>query len=427
MAAATLVSILDTDLYKLTMQQAVLQHYPEALVTYQFTNRAPLMKFSVKAFQQIRYTILELGHLSLKPDERTFLEAKCPYLTPEYLDFLTSLRLTPSTQVILSHLDVQDGVGDLSVEIKGLWSEVILYEVPVMSIISQVYFQVMDTDWTRDGQLQRAKEKAVDLLKAGCVFSEFGTRRRRDYHAQDEIMKGILEGVKAFEENGGKGGRFNGTSNVHFAHKYGVNPIGTIAHEWMMGIAAKEGLEGCNGIAMTKWEETYPNGQLSIALTDTFSSKIFFGDFIQHPERARLWAGVRQDSGDPFAYIPLAVSIYKSLSIDPKSKTVVFSDSLDVERAKALKKASDEAGINCSFGIGTFFTNDFSKASNAEEKSKPLNIVIKLAKIDDQDAVKISDEVNKNTGNREAVQMVKEKLGLDKFPDTMSRPDTPVL
>lgn len=208
------------------------------------------------------------------------------------------------------------------------------------------------------------------------MLSEFGSRRRRTYKAHDIVMRGL---IKANEECGngkeGKGGKLSGTSNVHFAQKYDLAPIGTIAHELIMGIAALEGYEGSNGRMMDMWEKIYPDGSLGIALTDTFTTKPFFDDFVSNPERARRWKGLRQDSGDPFKFIPVAKEAFEKVGADPSksayagyrprarslpiqlAEIVVFSDSLDVKRCLELKKASDEAGIGCSFGVGTDLTN----------------------------------------------------------------------
>lgn len=187
-------------------------------------------------------------------------------------------------------------------------------------------------------------------------------------------------------------GVLTGTSNVHFAQKYNINPVGTIAHEWYMGIAALEGYDNANRRASEKWEQTYPDMQLSIALTDTFSTKVFFKEF--DTETARKWKGVRQDSGDPFHFVDDVVAHYNACGIDPSSKTVLFSDSLDVDRCLKLADYCKERGVNCGFGIGTFLTNDFHQ-KNSTDRSKPMNIVIKLSNVDGHAAVKISDDLLK--------------------------------
>ncbi|BGP62472.1 nicotinate phosphoribosyltransferase [Rhodotorula toruloides] len=411
-------SLLDVDLYKLSMQYAVLEAYPGVNVKYRFTNRSGT-KFTRPMYDAVLAAIKHLGTLRLQPEERAFLERHCPYFPKSYLDYLSNFRLRPDEQVKVEGFDL---------EIHGLWTETILYEVPLMSIISEAYFTHVDTKWDYVGQYENARQKGLALYRAGCILSEFGSRRRRTYKAHDIVMRGL---IKANEECGngkeGKGGKLSGTSNVHFAQKYDLAPIGTIAHELIMGIAALEGYEGSNGRMMDMWEKIYPDGSLGIALTDTFTTKPFFDDFVSNPERARRWKGLRQDSGDPFKFIPVAKEAFQRVGADPSKKIVVFSDSLDVKRCLELKKASDKAGIGCSFGVGTDLTNDFRHVEQPEQqehlgdgpirtegaKSKALNMVIKLYSINDQFCVKISDELTKNTGDPEAVRLVKRRFGLE--------------
>ncbi|GAA5868235.1 hypothetical protein JCM3774_000612 [Rhodotorula dairenensis] len=425
-------SMLDSDAYKYSMQNALLQAYPDVLVKYRFTNRGGT-KFTRDMFDACQTAINHLETLRLQPEERAFLERRCPYLPQTYLDFLASFRFRPHKQVNFEFVSTgkdDKGVewGSFELEIKGKWVDTILYEVPVMSIISEAYFTHVDTKWDYVGQFEQAREKGHRLFEAGCMLSEFGSRRRRTYKAHDIIIRGL---IKANEDCGngqkGKGGKLAGTSNLHFAQKYDLAPIGTIAHELIMGIAALEGYEGSNGRTMDLWEKVYPDGSLGIALTDTFTTRPFFEDFVANPERARRWKGLRQDSGDPIKFIPMAKEAFERVGADPKTKIVVFSDALDVDRCIELKQAADEAGIGASFGVGTNLTNDFRHveepvlqnvsgegAPRSEgEKSKALNMVIKLYSINDQPCVKISDELTKNTGDPEAVQLVKQRFGLE--------------
>jgi len=175
------------------------------------------------------------------------------------------------------------------------------------------------------------------------------------------------------------------------------------------------GYEHANNIALDLWEEVYPSGLTLLALTDTFSTKGFFQNFVTDVERARRWHGLRQDSGDPFVFAPRAKEVYESLGINPSEKLIVYSDWLNVEKAIALKKQCDDAGLNPAFGIGTFFTNDFkSLSSGGKEKSKALNIVIKIASINGLPCIKISDDLTKNTGDPETLSKVKDIFGLPK-------------
>ncbi|GAA5886035.1 hypothetical protein JCM6882_004241 [Rhodosporidiobolus microsporus] len=427
-------SILDTDAYKISMQNAIRQLYPEATVKYRFTNRGGT-RFTRQMYNDVLVAINHLENVHLQPEERAFLEKRCPYLSADYLDFLTTYRFRPDEQVLLQFIPAgesgSDGVewGSFELEVHGLWAETILYEVPLMSIISEAYFTHVDTKWDYVGQLENAKAKGLKLFEAGCLLSEFGSRRRRTYKAHDIVMRGLLAASSEAAQQGLKG-KLVGTSNVHFAMKYDTAPIGTIAHEFIMGIAATEGYEGCNGTAMDMWEKVYPDGSLGIALTDTFTTRPFFDDFVGNPERARRWRGLRQDSGDPFKFIATAKEAWERVGDDPSKKVVVFSDALDVDLCIKLKQASDEAGIGCSFGVGTNLTNDFRHVEEPQQqpveklgegaprtegdKSKALNMVIKLYSINEQPCVKISDELTKNTGDPEAVKLVKLRFGLEK-------------
>ncbi|KAH9958543.1 nicotinate phosphoribosyltransferase [Russula dissimulans] len=404
-------SLLDTDLYKLTMQQAVLRHFPSAQTTYKFTHRDAGVYFTRQCYEQFVAAIPRFSTLSLTPEERAWLQTTCPYFEPTYLDYLAAYRFKPS-QVQVSFVPrAPDGdEGRIEIEASGPWAETIFWEVPLMSTLSEVYFNTVDKDWNYDGQAHLAYEKGTKLIGAGCAFSDYGTRRRRSYHVHDLVVGQL---VRAEKDHPGQG-KLLGTSNVHLAQKHGIKPSGTIAHEWFMGIGAMRGYEHANGIALDLWEQVYPSGLTLLALTDTFSTKAFFQDFAADVGRARRW-GLRQDSGDPFIFAPLAREACERLGIDPSEKTIVYSDWLNVDKALALKKQCEEIGFKSAFGIGTFFTNDFkSLSSDGKEKSKALNMVIKLASINGLPCIKISDDLTKNTGDLETLLRVKDIFGLPK-------------
>ncbi|KAJ6544846.1 nicotinate phosphoribosyltransferase [Mycena vulgaris] len=403
-------SILDTDLYKITMQQAVLRHFPDTQATYKFTMRDKTVAFTKEAFEMFQETVDHFGDLKLTESEHSWLKHTCPYLTDEYLSYLRDFRFKPTEQVRIKFVptSVNGTTGVIDIETTGLWLESIFWEVPLMACLSEIYFKYVVTDWTYDGQKALAYDKGRALLKGDCVFSEFGTRRRRSFETQDIVVESL---VRACQETESKG-RLSGTSNVHLAHKYGIMPVGTIAHEWFMGVAALKGYEDANSVAMSLWEEVYPNALL-IALTDTFSSEAFFKSFTGDRERAMRWQGLRQDSGDPFVFGRRVKEVYDSLGIDPSTKMVIYSDALNIDKALRLKQQANDLGLNVSFGIGTFLTNDFKKTGSPEQTvSKALNMVIKLSSVDDRPCVKISDDLTKNTGNPETVQMVKQIYNL---------------
>lgn len=277
--------------------------------------------------------------------------------------FLTHFQLRPAEQVHLTFTPGADKRGTIEIEITGLWRDVILYEVPIMAIISEAYFALCDADWTLEGQRERAYAKGQELFQRGIMLSEFGTRRRRSYATHDVVVAGLLQAHEEAQASGAPGmGRLLGTSNVLLARKYGIPPNGTIAHEWTMGIAALQGYDHSNRTALELWEQVYtppaftptnPGNNLTIALTDTFSTKVFWDDLLSSErgiEILRTWRGLRQDSGDSAAFVEHAVAMYRKLGIDPATKLIVFSDGLNVERCLALQALAKQHGIQAGFG-----------------------------------------------------------------------------
>lgn len=378
MSEPAIRSILDTDLYKLTMQQGVLELHQDAQAKYLFTNRRKEGVWTPKAYDVFRSGIDAMQHLAMSKSERTWLAQRCPYLKPQYIEYLSNYRYDPD-EVSVELID-----GEINMEINGPWHRTILWEVPLMALLSDTYFKVIDTDWNSDGQTDKivTKSKILD----GCTFADFGTRRRRQYESQERVVRVFKKHSKGFV----------GTSNVHLAQLHDVLPIGTMAHEWIMGHSVLSSLRHANRYALEAWQKVY-GGLLGVALTDTFGTEAFFNDF--DPSLARLYDGVRHDSGDPFIFAEKVERFYTRLKIDAKTKTIVFSDGLNPGKAAALKKHCDELGIKCSFGIGTNFTNDFG--------SKALNIVIKLRELDGIPVVKLSDDAGKATGDPDAVRVAK--------------------
>lgn len=421
-------SLLDTDLYKLTMQCAVLEYFPNITVSYKFTNRTPHMQLNRRAFKWLELQIAKLENIRITNEEIAWLEKTCPYLHQDYLKYLKEFRLRPKEHIKLEFNAESEHAGDdvdgeLWLSTHGLWVETILYEIPLLALVSEAYFKFIDKDWSHEGQVSNAKEKGVKLLEAGCVFSEFGSRRRRDYKTHSMVVQGLVDAQKEADTNSqGWKGKFTGTSNVHMAMRFGVVPVGTVAHEWFMGIAAlTDDYAGGNEKALQYWTTTFGRGVLAIALTDTFGTPAFLRAFAcpapphgtDPPESyAKIFTGVRQDSGDPLEFIKTVKTFYDSQKIAEK-KTLVFSDSLNVEKCIQFKHACDAADLTPSFGVGTFFTNDFEHASEAGKKSVPLNIVIKLSEASGRPAVKLSDDKGKNMGGDELVKRIKEEVGYE--------------
>ncbi|KAJ5806822.1 nicotinate phosphoribosyltransferase [Penicillium riverlandense] len=456
-------SLLDTDLYKLTMQCAILKYFPDVYVTYGFTNRTPDMKLRRGAYKWLLEQMDKLANICVTAEERAFLKNKCPYFNDAYITFLETFRLKPSEQIEIKFTPVHDTGSDddeglVEYIIKGLWLDTILYEIPLLALTSQAYFMFSDTDWDYELQEEKAYRKGCALLENGCIFSEFGSRRRRDYHTHDLVMTGLCRAAEEGKRRGWKG-VLSGTSNVHFAMKYNTNAVGTVAHEWYMGIAAiTDDYKNANELALRYWLGCFGEGVLGIALTDTFGTPAFLDAFRKpipeytsagvglvsttasgaattvestvqsestvnspiaapihnggsHPTRtyAQVYDGIRQDSGDPAYFVKMVRQFYEGEGIT-SPKTVVFSDSLTIDLCLEYKTIAEEANFKPVFGVGTFFTNDFTNKSNGK-KSKPLNIVIKIATANGRPAVKLSDNMGKNTGDRETVQKVKKQLG----------------
>ena len=348
----------------------------------------------------------------MSSDELNYLKRTCTYLNNPYLRFLNSFRLKPSEEIDIqfepdTNTDCPDDSGDVHLTVKGLWVDTILYEIPLLALTSEAYFRFCDTDWKHDGQEQRAFTKGIKLQEYGCLYSEFGTRRRRDYCTQDLVIQGLKRaGAKATEKK--HPGKLSGTSNVHFAMKHNLNPVGTVAHEWFMGIAAfTNDYEHASETALRYWVGTFGEGVLGIALTDTFGTPTFLRAFKQpmpsytiaqggaattqasaattlttasfgslaatHPPLralessgdrddvkprtyAEVFPGIRQDSGNPTEFVKTMRGFYDSEGIKER-KTIVFSDSLNTELCIEYKQAAEEAGFQATFGIGTFLTS----------------------------------------------------------------------
>jgi nicotinate phosphoribosyltransferase len=384
-------SILDTDLYKFTQEWFVIKHYPQAEGVYTFNNRNKSMIFSAKAVKEIKRQVQLMSNLKLTDLEYDWMKINLPFLPVVYRQYLAAYRFNPN-QVHISLLPN----GELKITIEGKWRDTILWEVPLMAIISEIYFKFMDTDWTMDGQVELAIEKAKRLSDAGCFFADFGSRRRRNFETQDLVVREM----KNFAG-------FVGTSNPFLAMKYGVKALGTCAHEAIGAVAALESLNHPNKIFMERWTEAYDGG-LGTMLPDTYGIESFLKDFSL--QKAKLWDGVRHDSGDPYIFTDKVIAHYKKLGIDPTTKTIIFSDGLNVETAIALNEYLNEyckGKIRCSFGIGTFFTSDFMKVSDSMSKSLPMNMVIKLTMINGIPVVKLSDSPGKAIGDEKMVEIMK--------------------
>ena len=383
--------LLDNDLYKLTMQMAVIKKFPYAKVKYVFINRGG-HQFPDGFVDELRIQLSKMEHLCLSKDQKLWMKKNLKFLEPSYLDFLEGYRYDSSEIKI-----VQTG-SNLEIEIEGYFYRTILWEVPLMALISELYFlMVGEHPWDEDERHRNNIVKRCVFRSKGLHYADFGTRRRFSFDIQKEFIE---DNINHEDTN------FVGTSNVYLAYLHNLKAIGTHAHEWFMFHAAKYGYKMANHLAMENWVDVY-RGDLGIALSDTFTTEVFFQSFDK--KFAKLYDGVRQDSGDPKEFTDKVINHYKSLGIDPKSKTIIFSDSLNLEKAIDLKDYC-RGKIKCSFGIGTNFTNDVGVI--------PLNMVIKMSEAKPEGEVwhktiKLSDVSGKNTGDWKEIEMAKYALNIE--------------
>ena len=390
----------DDDLYKFTMCCAVIDNFPRTQVKYKFSDRDNTVYpsgFAEKLMEQIEM----LESVVITDEEIAFLRKKCRYIPAWFCRYLKGFRYNKDWVKVK-----QDSSGHLDIEFEGSWSDTILLEVKVLAIISELYYILTgQTDkFDYDEYYKKSWEKAKKLIQAGCVFSDFGTRRRASFRSEDIVVKAMKE----CQEQIGGPGKFFGTSNVYFAMKYDLVPIGTMAHELICAIAGMYGPQMANHLAMQTWAHTY-RGALGTFLYDTYGWQIFSLNFSE--DYANMFKGLRVDSGNNYEQLDLIVDKYKSLHIDPKSKQIVFSNGLNVDEAIALQHYAKDKCIP-SFGIGTHFTNDFDNV-------KPMNIVIKLiaVKITESwpfflETCKLSEDHGKYSGDKKTVERFMEILHL---------------
>ena len=374
-------SILDQDLYTFTVGQVAFSQFRDAKVKYNFINRGKTKfpkGFDVELRKQLEY----MRTLRLTDLECEFLK-KLGHFSDEYLQFLKDYRFNPDG------IDIKFNDGDLSADFSGSWHDYIMWEVPFLALVSELFYKmtgaVKDSEWKI-----RLYKKAVKLMDAGCKWMEFGTRRRFDFETQDYA-------VLVMKQHNG----FLGTSNVLLGMRHNVPVNGTMSHQGPMAMQAKFGPILANKAWRNSWLKCYPNKLLTF-LPDTFTTDVFLKDFTK--EEAALW-NLRQDSGNPDEWMEKILNFYKNIGIDSKKKTVVLSDSLTADSfIEYTLRYRDE--INILGGIGTSISNDCGH--------KPLSIVIKLASADfgsgDVDVVKLSDTSGKHTGTPDAINFVKTEL-----------------
>ena len=373
------VSLLDSDLYKFNMNQVMFHKHTNLNGTYLFKCRNSDVTFTPAMVAEINAQIDHLCTLTFKEDELEYLSS-LRFIKSDYIEFLRLWR--PLRRYVNCYLVPKNSLNDdvdgtLHIEVTGPLFSVMQFEIYLLEIVNEVYFR-MKYDYLEllESAKIRLMNKCFTLEENTYTFkfAEFGCRRRLSREWQDFVLKNLL-----------KTGKCVGTSNVYLAMKYGCKPIGTYAHEYVQMYQGVPGVQLAytNKLAMTEWFEEY-QGDNGTALTDTLGTDLFLKDF--NKLQAMCYTGVRHDSGDPYEWGEKIIAHYKKLGIDPKTKTLLFSDSLNFDKAQAIYDYFKDR-INVSFGIGTYLTNDTDVAA--------LNIVIKLQYVNGHPVAKLSDTPGK--------------------------------
>lgn len=371
-------SLLETDMYKFSMGQTIFHQFTSYKTTWTFKCRNKDVHFTDEMVEEIKEQVQAFCQLRFTEEELEYLD-NITWIKGTYVDFLRLWQ--PRYEEFTITTDAPCG---LAIDAAGTWLNTSMYEIPVLAIVNEVYFRMTYDYDVLLKQFKRRLDEKVRLLEEDTYrlsdFSEFGLRRRLSAEAQEMAVKAIAEVELPADSH------FIGTSNVYLAKKFNLKPVGTMAHEWIMCTGQgnhKHNPAYSNWYALDAWVKEYGilNG---IALTDTITTDCFLRDF--QLTYATLFSGVRHDSGDPYEWGDKMIAHYNSLGINPRTKTLLFSDSLDFERATALYDYfKDKAKV--AFGIGTFISNDTDEEA--------LNIVMKTTKCNGMDVAKISDVAGK--------------------------------
>jgi nicotinate phosphoribosyltransferase len=368
-------SLLDTDLYKFSMMQVVLHQYPAAQVEYKFKCRNPGVNL-VPYIEEIRMELQGLCSLRFHEDELDYLRS-WRFIKSDFIDFLGLFQLNAKYVEITP---AASGDGEIDIRIRGPWLHTILFEVPLLAIVNEVYFRNTQPALDLDEGRRRLREK-IALLRdtenyQECRIADYGTRRRFSGVWHEEVVTTLRDGL---------GAQLTGTSNVWLARKLGLRPLGTLAHEYLQAHQALgPRLRDSQVAALEAWAKEY-RGDLGIALSDVYGLSAFLRDFDMY--FCKLFDGTRHDSGDPFDWGDRVLAHYAANRVDPRSKVLVFSDGLDIPKVMQLY-AYFRDRCQLAFGVGTNLTNDVGPT--------PLNIVIKMIRCNDQPVAKLSDSPGKN-------------------------------
>lgn len=317
----------DDDLYKFTMCCAVIDNFPRAQVKYVFRDRNDTV-YPVGFADELRRQIQALEAVVISEDEIDFMKRRCPYIPFWFYSFLKGFRYDAKAVTVR-----QDHIGHLELEIQGCWINTILLEVKILAVISELYYIMTGQDAAFDLEKFRSLShaKAKRLIRGGCSFGDFGTRRRASFAAHDAAVAAMT----SCQSRMSGPGRFIGSSNVYLSMKYDLLPVGTMAHEFIAAIGGMFGPQMANYLAMKAWSSTY-RGALGIFLYDTYGWDIFSLNFSE--DYANMFCGLRVDSGDNACELDRIAAKYRSLGIDPATKQVVFSNALSTDDALEIQK-----------------------------------------------------------------------------------------
>ena len=384
-------SILDTDLYKFTTSYAYMKLFPQATGTFTFTDRDNT-EYPDEFIQQMYLELSNLGMHRLTKEEQDYMNSHCRFIPAMYWEWLSSFRFNSGKVSVFL-----DDKRHLHIQVTDYLYKATLYEVPILAIVSELRNRMLGNVANMDEVLTKLENKVRLSNVVGLPFSEFGTRRRFSSNVQEEVIAYIKD----------KSIYCTGTSNCYYAMKYEMPMMGTHPHEWFMFHGAQFGYKHANYMALENWVNVY-DGDLGIALSDTYTSGIFLSNLSR--KQAKLFDGVRCDSGNEFEFIDRLVARYKELGIDATTKTIVFSNALDFTKALDIQEYCKNK-IRCSFGIGTNLTNDTG--------FEPSNIVMKLTQCkmnvnqEWRECIKLSDDEGKHTGSLEEVQACLHELRLN--------------
>jgi nicotinate phosphoribosyltransferase len=379
-----IASLLDTDLYKFTMMQVVLHQFPGAQVEYRFKCRNPGVNLAAHA-DEIRQEIRALCSLRFQDDELAYLRS-LRFIKSDFVDFLGLFKLNQK-YITVTPLPTDE----LEIVIEGPWLHTILFEIPVLAIVNEVYFRNTQPKPDLDEGRRRLDTKIAELRVAGLgdlKIADYGTRRRFSRAWHEEVLRVLaakLGTVRSPGQTGAAPGQLAGTSNVLQAMRMGLLPLGTMAHEYLQASQALgPRLRDSQIFAFESWAREY-RGDLGIALSDVYGMNAFLRDFDLY--FCKLFDGARHDSGDPFTWGERMLEHYQRNRVNPRTKTLIFSDGLTVPRTIALYQQF-RGRCQLAFGIGTNLTNDLGY--------EPLQIVIKMVRCNGQPVAKLSDTPSKN-------------------------------